>query len=166
MIGEIGIVHKSGKVSKASDKRRAGILVGYADQHSKGTYWMFMLETHKISVTKDVTWLKMNIKEYEEDKRNTYSNETESTGLILQAHENQSTSSSTSVKDEDSSEALKEMNILVQEDIDSNTYGDENQNLDDLEESDNSSDNVTVKTQKLQRELKALEVNVDILSTE
>lgn len=55
VIGENGVVQKSVKTSKASDKERASILVGFADQHATGTYRMFILDTHKISVTKDVT---------------------------------------------------------------------------------------------------------------
>ena len=37
-MGEIGIVHKSCKSAKYEDKGFASMLIGYSDQHPKGTY--------------------------------------------------------------------------------------------------------------------------------
>ena len=59
-IGEIEIVYRSKKSAKIDDKGLATMLVGYADQHSKGTFRMWNLTTRKISITRDVTWLNKN----------------------------------------------------------------------------------------------------------
>ena len=69
IIGEIGIVHKSGINPHTDDKGFAGMLIGYADQHPKGAYRMINLETNKISVPRDITWLHINLDEYSNSKK-------------------------------------------------------------------------------------------------
>ena len=158
VIGEIGVDTKLGIATKIFDRGFSAMLVGYADQHAKGTYRMLNLQTNKISVTKDVTWLNMNLIEYKKYIDNTKeSMESDSTTL--------KTNESTSSKDEsvDSSKMLREMNVPV-ETVDSNQLEDSNekQKEEDNVDSDESSDDFTAQTRKLHNELKALGVNLKI----
>jgi hypothetical protein len=64
IFGEIGIVKKSGILSKLEEKGFEGMFVGYASDHSGEVYRMLNLQSHKISETRDIKWMKMTYDEY------------------------------------------------------------------------------------------------------
>ena len=71
IFGEIGIMKKTGMLSKVDNKGVDGLFVGYAENHSGEVYRMLNLVTHKISLTRDVRWLNINYKKYMQNEQNT-----------------------------------------------------------------------------------------------
>jgi hypothetical protein len=107
-IGEMGIVNVTGKSPKYIDKGFAGMLVGYADQHSKGTFRMWNIATKKISIARDITWLNKNYTEYLEHERNKQISDESGSSIPINKEE-ESASTTTKSSEEDSDEPLKDM---------------------------------------------------------
>ena len=67
--GEMGVARKGGKQAKTENRGFDGMMVGYEEESSAGTYRMYNLDTGKINSVRDVKWLDMLYGEYERSKR-------------------------------------------------------------------------------------------------
>jgi hypothetical protein len=71
VFGEIGIVAKIDRAmqQKILDRGRACMFVGYADEHAQNVYRFFTLDTKKIVLSRNVTWLNKFYNSYKSDEK-------------------------------------------------------------------------------------------------
>ncbi len=120
---------------------------------------MWNISTQKNSIARDITRLNKIYTEYLEHERNKQISD-ESYSSIPINKEEESASTTTKSSEEDSSELLKDM--LPPETVVSENAKISLNSESSNEHSDDSSNDLTVRSKKLQRELKALGVNIDI----
>ena len=66
MFGEIGIVKELGIKGHTDNKGLDALFLGYEKNSTKGVYRMLNLRTWKVCVSRDITWLNINYKQYKE----------------------------------------------------------------------------------------------------
>ena len=55
--GEVGIILKAEKIkSKILDRGQRAIMVGYGIQNGNKVYWMFKIDTKKVTLTRNIRW--------------------------------------------------------------------------------------------------------------
>ena len=62
--GEVGIVKTLKKGNMVANRGLVGMFVGYADDHTQGTYRMMNLDTWKVVLSRDVNWLDISYGDY------------------------------------------------------------------------------------------------------
>lgn len=121
------------------------MMVGYCNDHAEGVYQMLNLSTHRISTSRDVTWLNKNYGQYIKEESDEESLEDSSVYLRISSIES---------KDDDSSSFLKMMTKAT-EDADSEKLVGKEDIKDEGDDSSSGSSGMMLPPPPLLREAKA-----------
>ena len=83
-IGEIGIVKGLGRTGKLESRGRGCIMVGYQNMGQERSYRMYNLETRRLLISRNVTWLNQLYGEYAQKIKTGDSDDEESGTVILE----------------------------------------------------------------------------------
>ena len=84
--GEISIVKELGITGHAQNKGYDALFLGYDKESTRGVFRMLKLKTWNICVSRDVTWLNMNYKQYKQKELDPDTENSESSIKIVEAY--------------------------------------------------------------------------------